>query len=194
VSTIVEQLRDQEASWALSIGARTAATGCRATLRWGGFTTLGGGGFASSGGGGFTSAGVGGGISSGSAGGGDRTSSLPRFLDGSLDAMRALEDEEALGFTSWWLETVVLGFSGCRGWRSSWPAGIYIDKMANIQADGHTPQNPCPLRRALGHKKRHVVTRRCVTVHILFKIPNTQLLLWVVRFLKNYECSYFYYF
>jgi hypothetical protein len=29
------------------------------------------------------------------------TSSLPRFLDGSLDAMRLLEKEEALGFTSW---------------------------------------------------------------------------------------------
>jgi hypothetical protein len=43
------------------------------------------------GGGGFTT-----------AGGGGNTSSLPRFLDGSLDdAMRALEEEEALGFTSW---------------------------------------------------------------------------------------------
>jgi hypothetical protein len=40
--------------------------------------------------GGFTSAGVGG-----------DTSSLPRFLDGSLDVMRLLEEEEALGFTSW---------------------------------------------------------------------------------------------
>jgi hypothetical protein len=30
------------------------------------------------------------------------SSSVPRFLDGSLDdAMRALEEEEALGFTSW---------------------------------------------------------------------------------------------
>jgi hypothetical protein len=67
--------------------------GFRATLRQGCFT--------SSGGGGFTSAGVGGGTSSGSAGGGGGTSSLPRFLDGSLDAMRLLEEEEALGFTSW---------------------------------------------------------------------------------------------
>jgi hypothetical protein len=33
----------------------------------------------------------------------------------------------------------------------------------------HTsPQNPYPLRRPLGHKKSHVVTRRHVTVHILF--------------------------
>jgi hypothetical protein len=38
---------------------------------------------------------------SGSAGGGSETSSLPRFLDGSLDAMHLLEEEEALGFTSW---------------------------------------------------------------------------------------------
>jgi hypothetical protein len=52
---------------------------------------LGGGGFTSSGGGSFTSAGGGGG-----------TSSLSRFVDGSLDdAKRALEEEEALGFTSW---------------------------------------------------------------------------------------------
>jgi hypothetical protein len=34
-------------------------------------------------------------------GGGDDTSSLPRFLDGSLDAMRLLEEEEAFEFTSW---------------------------------------------------------------------------------------------
>jgi hypothetical protein len=33
------------------------------------------------------------------AGGG--TSSLPRFLVGSLDATFLLEEEEALGFTSW---------------------------------------------------------------------------------------------
>jgi hypothetical protein len=34
--------------------------------------------------------------------GGDGTFSLSRFLDDSLDdAMRALEEEEALGFTSW---------------------------------------------------------------------------------------------
>jgi hypothetical protein len=38
--------------------------------------------------------------SSESVGGGGGTSSFPRFLDGSLDAMRLLE-EEALGFTSW---------------------------------------------------------------------------------------------
>jgi hypothetical protein len=37
----------------------------------------------------------------GSVGGGGGTSSLPRFLDGSLDAMRLLEEGEALGFTSW---------------------------------------------------------------------------------------------
>jgi hypothetical protein len=35
------------------------------------------------------------------SGGGDGTSSLPRFLDGSLDAMRLLEEGEALGLTSW---------------------------------------------------------------------------------------------
>jgi hypothetical protein len=86
-----------------------AATGCHATLRWGGFTSLDEDGLTSSGGGGFTSAGVGGDTSSGgggdtlsgSAGKGGGTSSLPRFLDGSLDAMRLLEEEEALGFTSW---------------------------------------------------------------------------------------------
>jgi hypothetical protein len=49
----------------------------------------------------FTSSGGGGGTSSGSAGGGGGTSSLPRFLDGSLDAMRLLEEGESLGFTSW---------------------------------------------------------------------------------------------
>jgi hypothetical protein len=43
----------------------------------------------------------GGGTSSGSAGGGGGTSSLPRFLDSSLDAMHLLEEGEALGFTSW---------------------------------------------------------------------------------------------
>jgi hypothetical protein len=69
----------------------------------GGFTSSGGGGFTSAGGGGFTSAGRGGGddSSSGSEGRGSDTSSLPYFLDGSLDdAMLALEEEEALGFTS----------------------------------------------------------------------------------------------
>jgi hypothetical protein len=92
----------------------------------GGFNTLGGGGFTSSGGGGFTSAdmsggtisgsvGGGGGTFSGLAGGGGGTSSLPRFLDGLLDAMSALEEEKALGFTSWLPETVVLGFSWCHG-------------------------------------------------------------------------------
>jgi hypothetical protein len=63
---------------------------------------------------------------------------------------------------------VVLGFS--------WPAMIYIDKTANRQAVGHAPQNLCSLRGALG-RKNHVVTRRRVTVHILFKLPNVQLLL-----------------
>jgi hypothetical protein len=58
------------------------------TLRWGVFSR-------------FTSSGGGGGTSSGSAGGGGGTSSLPRFLDGSLDAMHLLEEGEALGFTSW---------------------------------------------------------------------------------------------
>jgi hypothetical protein len=66
------------------------------TLRRGGFSR-----FTSSGGGGGTSSGGGGGTSSGSAGGGGGTSSLPRFLDGSLDAMHLLEEGEALGFTSW---------------------------------------------------------------------------------------------
>jgi hypothetical protein len=55
------------------------------TLRWGGFSR-----FISSGGGGGTSSGEGGG-----------TSSIPRFLDESLDAMHLLEEGEALGFTSW---------------------------------------------------------------------------------------------
>jgi hypothetical protein len=36
-----------------------------------------------------------------SSGGGGGTSSLPLFLDGSLDAMHLLEEGEALGFTSW---------------------------------------------------------------------------------------------
>jgi hypothetical protein len=49
----------------------------------------------------FTSSGGGGDTSSGSAGGGGGTSSLPRFIDGSLDAMHLLEEGEALGFTSW---------------------------------------------------------------------------------------------
>jgi hypothetical protein len=49
----------------------------------------------------FTSSGRGGDTSSGSVGGGGGTSSLPRFFDGSLDAMRLLEEGEALGFTSW---------------------------------------------------------------------------------------------
>jgi hypothetical protein len=69
------------------------------TLRRGSFSC-----FTSSSGGGGTSsgsAGGGGGTSSGSAGGGGGTSSLPRFLDGSFDAMHLLEEGEALGFTSW---------------------------------------------------------------------------------------------
>jgi hypothetical protein len=57
------------------------------TLRQGGFSR-------------FTSLGGSGGTSSGSAGGGGGTSSLPRFLDGSLDAMHLHEEGEALGFTS----------------------------------------------------------------------------------------------
>jgi hypothetical protein len=61
---------------------------CGGTLRRGGFRR-------------FTSSGGGGGTSSGSAGGGGGTSFLPRFLDGLLDAMRLLEEGEALGFTSW---------------------------------------------------------------------------------------------
>jgi hypothetical protein len=48
--------------------------------------------------GGFISAAVDGDTYSGEGGG---TSSLPRFLDGSLNAMRLLEEEEALGFNSW---------------------------------------------------------------------------------------------
>jgi hypothetical protein len=58
-----------------------------------------------------------------------------------------------------------------------WLAGIYIDKTVNRQAASHAPQNLCPLRTAIGHKKSHVVTRRCVTVHILFKILNVQVIL-----------------
>jgi hypothetical protein len=122
---------------------------------------------------------VGGDTSSGSTGGGGGISSLPCFLDGSLDAMHLLEEEYALGFTSWWLETMVLGFSWLRGSQSSLPARIYIDKTANP-----CPRNPCPLKRALGHKN-HVVTRRSMTVHILFKIPNAQLLLRVLQLFKK---------
>jgi hypothetical protein len=55
---------------------------------WGGFTSS-------------SSAREGGGTFSGSVGQGGGISSLPRFLDGLLDAMHALEEEEALGFTSW---------------------------------------------------------------------------------------------
>jgi hypothetical protein len=67
------------------------------------FTSSGGGDGTSSGEGGSTSSGSAGvgGTSSGSAGGGGGTSSLPRFLDGSLDAMHLLEEGEALGFTFW---------------------------------------------------------------------------------------------
>jgi hypothetical protein len=194
--SLVEHLHWKQAPSKFTFEARRGGD----TLLRGGFSRLtssGGGGDTSSGsvgGCGSTSsgsAGGGGGTSSGSAGGGGGTSSLPSFLDGSLDTMRLLEEGEALGFASWWLETMVLGFSWCRGWRSSCPARIYIDKMANRQAVGHTPRNPCPLRRALGHKN-HVVTRRRVTVHILLEKPNTQLLLWVARFLKIMNCSYFY--
>jgi hypothetical protein len=60
----------------------------RGTLRRGGFSR-------------FTSSGGGGGTSSGSAGGGGSTSSIPSFLDGSLDAMHLPEEGEALAFTSW---------------------------------------------------------------------------------------------
>jgi hypothetical protein len=96
------------ASSAFCVGTHTTSTGYNTTLHRGGFTSLGGGGFTSSGGGGGTS--------SSSVGRGGGTSSLPRFLDGSLDdAMCTLEEEEALGFTSWCLDTVVLGFSWCRG-------------------------------------------------------------------------------
>jgi hypothetical protein len=49
------------------------------TLRRGGFSR-------------FTSSGGGSGTSSGSAGEGGGTSSLPHFLDGSLDAMHLLEE------------------------------------------------------------------------------------------------------
>jgi hypothetical protein len=48
----------------------------------------------------------------------------------------------------WWC----WGFLGATvdevlGW-----SGIYIDKTANHQVAGHTPRNPCTLRKALGHK------------------------------------------
>jgi hypothetical protein len=100
------------ASSAFSAGARTTATGCSATLHRGGFTSSGGGSFTSTGGAAAPPqvgqihllglSGRGGSTFLGSAGGGGGTSSIPRFLDDSLsDAMRALEEEEALGFTSW---------------------------------------------------------------------------------------------
>jgi hypothetical protein len=55
--------------------------------------------------------GGGSGTASGYARRGSDTSSLPRFLDGSLDdAIRAFVEEEALGFTFWLPEAVVLGF------------------------------------------------------------------------------------
>jgi hypothetical protein len=97
-------------------GARRGTMGCRATLHRGGFsrfsssgggggTSLGsaGGGSGTSsgsvGGGGGTSLGSAGGVggsSLGSAGGGGDTSSLPRFLDGSLDATCACLRKEKL--------------------------------------------------------------------------------------------------
>jgi hypothetical protein len=156
---------EKQASATFTEGARRGTTGCRATLHRGGFTFLGG---AASPWRAWAVAPPrtgGGGHHLGLDGRGGGTSTLPRFFDGSLEAMRLLEEEEALGFTSWWPETVVLGFSRCRGWRSSWLCRIYIDKTANCQAVDHVPRNPCPLRRALGHKNQ-VVTRRRVTVHI----------------------------
>jgi hypothetical protein len=125
-------------------------------------------------------------------GGGGGTSSLPCFLDGSLDdAMHVLEDEEALGFTSWWLEMVVLGFCWCRGWRSSWPVGIYIDKTANRQAASHAPRNRCPLRRALGHK-RVMWSQGDVWLFIFYskyQMPNYSYELFNLK--KNYKLFVF---
>jgi hypothetical protein len=110
--SLVEHLTDQQASATFTEGACTGTMGYCSTLRRGSFTSSGGGGFTSTGVGGGTSSGGGRSISSGSTGGGGGTfsgsaggrggtSSLPRFLDCSLDAMCLLEEEEALGFTSW---------------------------------------------------------------------------------------------
>jgi hypothetical protein len=97
-----------------------------------------------------------------------------------------------LGFTSWWPEMVVLGFSWCHDWRSSWTDRTYIDNAAHCQVTGHALRNPCPHWRALGHKKSHVVTRRCVTVHILFKIPMTNYSYELFDSWKNYELFVFF--
>jgi hypothetical protein len=128
-----------------------------------------------------------------SSGGGGGTSSLPHFLDGSLDAMHLLEEGEALGFTSWWPETVVLGFSWCCSWRSSWPTRIYIDKTADCQAVGHAPRNLCSLRRALASWPQkscdHKETCDCSYFIQNTKCPTTPMSCSILR--KNYELFVF---
>jgi hypothetical protein len=122
---------DQVASSAFSAGARTTATGYSTTLHWGGFTSLGGGGFTSSSGGGFTFSGLAGeagGTSSGSAGGGGGTFSgstgggggthppSPASWMSSLTMPCArLRKKKLLNSLLGDRETMVLGFSWCRG-------------------------------------------------------------------------------
>jgi hypothetical protein len=103
----------------------------------------------------------------------------------------------AWGRRSSWIHFLVTEDGGarffwCCGWRSSWPAGNYIDKTANRKAAGHTPRNPCPLRRALGHKKTHVVTRRHVTIQFYskYQMPYTPMSCSIHK--KTMNCSYFY--
>jgi hypothetical protein len=128
-------------------------------------------------------------------GGWGRRHLLPSPLPGWLASRHALAWERR----SSWIHFLVTGDGGAKvflvPWLTKFLAGqdLYWQdgEPSGTQAVGHTPRNLCPLRRALGHKKNHVATRRRVTVHILFKIPNAQLLLWVVRFLKNYELFVF---
>jgi hypothetical protein len=135
----------------------------------GGSTSSGGGGGTSSG-----SAGGGGGTFSGSAGGAVASPPSPASWMDRLTPCACLRKKKLLDSLHGDRRRWCWGFLGAAVDEVfGWP-GFILTRQRTVD---HAPRNPCPLRRALGHKKNYVVTRRRVAVHILFKIPNAQLLL-----------------
>jgi hypothetical protein len=70
----------------------------------------------------------------------------------------------------------VLGFSGCRGYEVLGRLRFILTRREPSGGRSHASE-PVSAQESSWPQKGHVVTRRHVTVHILFKIPNAQLLL-----------------
>jgi hypothetical protein len=196
---------DQEASWAFTTGARTAATGCHATLRRGGFTSSGGGGFTSAAVGGGTSSGGGGGsgTSSGSAdGGGDTFSSsagggrrhlLPSLLPGWPASRHVL----AWGRSSW-IHFLVIGDGGAGVFLVSrltkslashdlyWQDGEPSGGRSHASEPMSAQESSWPQKESCGHKE----TCDCSYFIKNTKCPTTPMSYSILK--KTMNCSYFY--